>query len=769
MAETTIETTAPLTERYPAPGSIRDLISLRPAAALLLVFLIVACGASGPGSEEIETALEEVRQGEAPAAVARLRQFLAHYPDGRPGDRAALVLGNVLLRRESYTEALDPLARAAQGSVAPRYAALLRVRVIVRAGLSELYTEALEEARSLIEEEAELVRPLVREEAHYLLLKLHFAREDWEQVSATGTDFQSRWPASSYLAEALWLTAEALRRGGRQNRAAELYATLWYDHLGSPWAVEAHQRLQQVEAATGVVTRRLSADERYELIEALQRFGLHAEALAELDGFRSGFPRHPKTDEALFRKAKSLHALRKNAECVATVEELKRRHPSSTSLPAAAIYAIKALRRRDNTRQIRRWADWIVKTYRGQPESFEALYNLGVYLGNVVSEEEGIRVLERLIREGSRYRGESGKGHANVVDALWKVAWNYRKLGRDAEAIAALERILEQHPESGYRKAALYWTARMLADRAPDRAVELYWKCVEEFPHDYYGHQSFESLLFLGEKPRRIGSDEAFPVAGILDDPSRTANAGDAVQAAVYLDSLGLYGFAAAELSSVEGAEEDLAVQFSLAELYSRSGDPWTAIDIVNSHFRSFAVSGSRNPDLVPRSFWYIVYPYNHRAAIQNAIREARLEEIGIEPYLIAALIRLESRFLPTAISPVGALGLMQLMPGTALDIADERGLPPPTRSELFDPTTNIRYGTFYLGKLVERFQGDWFPAICSYNAGAGAVRRWWDQRPPGQDIDEFVESIPYSATRRYVKRILGDFKNYQWLYRQDT
>lgn len=125
-------------------------------------------------------------------------------------------------------------------------------------------------------------------------------------MSATGTDFRSRWPDSGFLAEALWLTAEALRHGGHQERAAELYATLWYDHLGSPWAIEAHQRLQKTEVATGVVTRRLSADERYDFVNSLQRFGLHAETLAELDAFFSGFPRHPKTDGAMFMKAKSL-------------------------------------------------------------------------------------------------------------------------------------------------------------------------------------------------------------------------------------------------------------------------------------------------------------------------------------------------------------------------------------------------------------------------------------------------------------------------------
>ena len=143
-------------------------------------------------------------------------------------------------------------------------------------------------------------------------------------------------------------------------------------------------------------------------------------------------------------------------------------------------------------------------------------------------------------------------------------------------------------------------------------------------------------------------------------------------------------------------------------------------------------MAGSRDASLVPRDFWYIVYPYNHRALIERAIREADLEASGIEPYLLAALIRMESRFLPTAISPVGAIGLMQLMPDTAEEIARENRLPPPSRSDLFDPGVNIRFGTFYLAKRAEEFKKEWLPAICSYNAGVNPVRRWLARRPPG-------------------------------------
>lgn len=78
----------------------------------------------------------------------------------------------------------------------------------------------------------------------------------------------------------------------------------------------------------------------------------------------------------------------------------------------------------------------------------------------------------------------------------------------------------------------------------------------------------------------------------------------------------------------------------------------------------------------------------------------------------------------------------MQLMPATAREIALERGIPPPSQPELYDPAVNIRYGVFYLAKLVREFNGDFFPAICAYNAGSGPVRSWWRKKPPERPRD---------------------------------
>ncbi|MDR4493939.1 MAG: lytic transglycosylase domain-containing protein [Nitrospirales bacterium] len=134
-----------------------------------------------------------------------------------------------------------------------------------------------------------------------------------------------------------------------------------------------------------------------------------------------------------------------------------------------------------------------------------------------------------------------------------------------------------------------------------------------------------------------------------------------------------------------------------------------------------------------------------------------------VDPYLVAGLIREESLYNPRALSAVGAMGLMQLMPETAKRVARKVGMPfwPSDSEGLFDPERNIRLGSWYLGELINDFHGNLVYAVASYNAGPSAVRRWiakYGHRP----LDEFIEQIGYKETRGYVKRVLGSY----WIYK---
>ena len=121
----------------------------------------------------------------------------------------------------------------------------------------------------------------------------------------------------------------------------------------------------------------------------------------------------------------------------------------------------------------------------------------------------------------------------------------------------------------------------------------------------------------------------------------------------------------------------------------------------------------------------------------------------------ILAIMRTESLFVPTAVSPAGAVGLMQLMPGTAALMAGKLGMAKPSRLALYQPTTNIRLGTGYLQRMLARFGGNPALAAAAYNAGPGKVQHWL---PQTDDLAPaiWIANIPYTETRKYVQNVLA-------------
>jgi soluble lytic murein transglycosylase len=126
--------------------------------------------------------------------------------------------------------------------------------------------------------------------------------------------------------------------------------------------------------------------------------------------------------------------------------------------------------------------------------------------------------------------------------------------------------------------------------------------------------------------------------------------------------------------------------------------------------------------------------------------------------------MREESRFNPWARSSTGAIGLTQLMPQTARRKAAELKLGGVTPDALRRPGLNIRLGAACLGELLSTFDGSNVHALAAYNAGPEAVRRWMRARPDAE-LDEWVEQIPATETRGYVKRVLGTYRAYQLVY----
>jgi soluble lytic murein transglycosylase len=148
-------------------------------------------------------------------------------------------------------------------------------------------------------------------------------------------------------------------------------------------------------------------------------------------------------------------------------------------------------------------------------------------------------------------------------------------------------------------------------------------------------------------------------------------------------------------------------------------------------------------------------HPYAHEVA-------AAARKNGLDPDLLFAVMRVESVYQRRIISHAGAVGLMQIMPRTGRLIADKVGRYDATTTDLLDPRTNLEFSAWYLRSLLERMDGRLPLAIASYNGGPHNVRKWMRKEGEHMPLDAFLERIPFTETKRYVRRVLGYYASYK-------
>jgi soluble lytic murein transglycosylase len=237
------------------------------------------------------------------------------------------------------------------------------------------------------------------------------------------------------------------------------------------------------------------------------------------------------------------------------------------------------------------------------------------------------------------------------------------------------------------------------------------------------------------------------PLGGLAKDPRFAAG--------VELIRLGMPG-AVQELLAVDQRALPEGPARLLFQILQRTGRGWAARKVARSTLRE-EVRGPLNS--VSRPIWEATWPLAYRKIIERQAKTNRLD-----PDLLQGLIREESRFNPRARSSTGALGLTQLMPATARQVAASLKLAAVGEQALLQPDQNVRIGAAYLGQLLKHFGGNAAYAVAAYNAGPGAVERW-QKALPQADIDEWVEHITFDETREYVKNVLGSYNAYKMLY----
>jgi len=335
--------------------------------------------------------------------------------------------------------------------------------------------------------------------------------------------------------------------------------------------------------------------------------------------------------------------------------------------------------------------------------------------------------------------------------ALWRRGWAQYRAGDYAAARDAFESLEGRFEEPVERLRPRYWAARSRMEGGDNEGgrAEL-GRLATGYPLTYYGWRSQERLALEGGMLVRTDPS--------LSEGTRRIDDVDIERVALLIEA-DLEDLARDELRFAARRARGYGDRTRLGVLLARVGDFHRANQLVVS-----AYSDSLARGLQPgrEALWWLAWP----PAYHDIVEQVFSDGSAVDPELVWAIMREESHYRVDARSAVGALGLLQLMPSTAEQLAREQGLASFEAEHLFDPRTNITLGASYLAQLGRRFDGRMSAAIGSYNAGPRKVASWLKGEGARLDDDVWVESIPYDQTRSYVKRVLRSLHVYRSFYR---
>ena len=439
------------------------------------------------------------------------------------------------------------------------------------------------------------------------------------------------------------------------------------------------------------------------------------------------------TDRERLSLARAYNGSADRDRAVAVYRELS--GTADADIAAAALQAWAAIRTRQGRYgDARTLQDRLVERFPASPEAIDVVFFRG----------DDHQDAGRLDQAVAHYRQAVSMSPSANRAGLARMRWGQIHLARN-EAEAARQTFLsylEDFPEGRRWEEASYWgahVAEMIGDA--EGAEVLRARIREESPVSYYA--------FLAN----AAGDSLFrPVMVEADDPREPDWVAPELELLALLDEAGLEEAVASRIAAMKAmAGDSEEALMSLGVALHEAGHALEGIRV------GLQLRGSGRA--WDRTLLQIVYPFPHRELV-----ESRARELGLDPFLVAGIIRQESAFVADIVSPAGAIGLMQVMPATGRQLAGRIG-PRGFRTETLEtPELNVHLGTRFLADLMRRYESDIPLVLSAYNAGPSRANRW-RRLPEAEDPHRFTERIPFAETRGYVKNVVRNRALYRWLY----
>jgi soluble lytic murein transglycosylase len=750
-------------------------------------------------SASLRPMAQQLLQDRTPVAYSGVEAYARSHAKEDAGALAWLVVGYAHTLDHDYAKAIDPLSRAKSGaSELADYIAYYLGDAYQRTGRN---AEAL---ATLADFSNNFPDSLLIRDAHLVYASALF--DEGRASDAAALLEKDRAPVRSDIELAI---GRAYENAGDKEKAVAAFRNLYFNFPNSFEAEMAGTELRKLNISGSVAERRTRAD----LLSKAKHYGDAAHDYREL------IADVPPAERASVQLALA-SALEKGGN-----SSDKEAHQILTSLGAQTgdaeaerLYLLSETAHTSSDEEaVQRTLNDLRQFGPASPWLEKALLSAGnMYLLKRDYDHaiDCFRELQQRFPKGTR-----------ASYAHWKAAWLTFRQGRTPQAVQAFEEQIALYPDSNEIPAALYWRARVAEEeKNPAMARAFYQKLSDRFHNYYYAELARQRLKILpraeagvpvatppvlaaegdaikpassapdkgtGDAPQQdVAKEELAKDSAKEDPPKDPANDADLkkddpgyaalldrvsslsskgkvtateppddnlrVERARLLSNGALADMAVRELQAAASQEGGAWAPPEMARVYQEGGRYDRGIEIMKrSTPNYFAV----NIEDLPRPYWEALFP----KAYWTDLRRYSLAN-GLDPYLVASLIRQESEFNALALSRVSAVGLMQLMPKTGKTVAKQVKLKGYNNAQLFTPAINLQLGTRYFKEMVDKYNGQFEYALAAYNAGTDRVGDWLGQGHY-RDPQEFVESIPFTETREYVQAILRNANVYRQLY----
>jgi soluble lytic murein transglycosylase len=548
---------------------------------------------------------------------------------------------------------------------------------------------------------------------------------NYREALATFTDFIETYPQGADSLAALYRSALCREQQGNAAEAAVILRSITINYPASSLTPKATLDLERL-AQKGIKVDPLSAAEVLRQAATLFDLGKYALAVKTLDSGLQKTTDPEMTARLQFKKGQALFKSRQYREAEQLFAALAKTDPLKGMSWEIRFWLARTLAK--NGREDDAVTNYLQlsETWPKAPLADDALLEAAQIRKSQKKNDEALQLLQRSLllypRSGLK------------KNLLWEIAWE-RYQARDYKA--ATEWFAKLTSVEGARDRALYWLGKAQTAAGDRTGADVsFSRLAAEFPLGYYA-------LAHAKEAGVAGGETVLPPADLAESLPIPAGF-ERIKALI---TLGFYEEAQKELSGQKKTKN----QQGLARLYLE-------MENYNAVVHLFKMEHLAKLDKDTALLWGLNYPLAFRNTVAKNAGDNHIPES-----LVYGIMRAESTYSPTALSPVGAVGLMQLMPATASAVARSSV----DRNSLTSPAVNIRFGTKHLKDLLACHNGDLVKVIAAYNAGSGNVGKW-EKRLGEMPADQFIENIPFGETREYVKKVLAGMELYQRFYGLD-